>query len=76
VLIRGLFFSLFRFSDEAAELIDVKLSEEEKKSLLEYLVGNKTFPGTDCWAQAYAGFQFGSFAGTQNGLFISLSNGL
>jgi uncharacterized protein YdiU (UPF0061 family) len=43
---------------------------------LEYLVGNKTFPGTDCWAQAYAGFQFGSFAGTQNGLFISLSNGL
>jgi uncharacterized protein YdiU (UPF0061 family) len=44
-------------------MLGLDLSSEEVQSLIEYLAGNSPFPNSEPWAQAYAGHQFGVFAG-------------
>jgi uncharacterized protein YdiU (UPF0061 family) len=47
-----------------ADLLDLPPPKPEEEPILaEYLCGNKVLPSSRPWAQAYAGFQFGLFAG-------------
>ncbi|VDQ09001.1 unnamed protein product [Trichobilharzia regenti] len=51
-------------SPDVLNLLDLENNKsEERNSLVEYLSGNKLWPGSDPSSHCYCGYQFGSFAG-------------
>lgn len=52
---------LAAFNEEAANLIDLCLSEKESPDIAEYLCGNKEIPGSNPIAMYYTGHQFGVY---------------
>ncbi|CAH8839028.1 unnamed protein product [Trichobilharzia szidati] len=61
-------------SPDVLNLLDIESDKsEETNSLVEYLSGNKLWPGSDPASHCYCGYQFGSFAGQLgDGAAISL----